>query len=250
MKVLISVKAYPTLSSKYDELVCTAGFDEDGNWIRIYPIPFRKLDDYSKFKKYQWIELDLIKNSSDFRPESYKPTNIDKITPGDWLDSEKGKWTKRKEFVLKNVYTDMSQLISEAKDKDICTSLAIFKPNEILDFKIEEVDRNWSEDKIKKIKARSEQFNLFDDSDNFFKVVKKLPCKLMIEDWEIGMLFWKTLRRHSGNELKACEDVKKKYFDDFAKTKDLYLYLGTTREFHFMAPNPFVIVGTFHPMKI
>jgi len=108
MKVLITVKAYPTLSSKYDELVCTAGFDEDGNWIRIYPIPFRKLDDYSKFKKYQWIELDLIKNSSDFRPESYKPVNIDKITPGDWLDSEKGKWTKRKEFVLKNVYTDMS----------------------------------------------------------------------------------------------------------------------------------------------
>lgn len=29
-KVLIAVKTYPTLSSKYDELVCTAGFREDG----------------------------------------------------------------------------------------------------------------------------------------------------------------------------------------------------------------------------
>ena len=38
-KVLISVKTYPTLSEKYDELVCTAGFLEDGSWIRIYPIP-------------------------------------------------------------------------------------------------------------------------------------------------------------------------------------------------------------------
>ena len=35
-KVLITVKTYPTLSTKYDELVCTAGFREDGSWIRIY----------------------------------------------------------------------------------------------------------------------------------------------------------------------------------------------------------------------
>jgi hypothetical protein len=29
-KILITVKTYPTLSSRYDELVCTAGFLEDG----------------------------------------------------------------------------------------------------------------------------------------------------------------------------------------------------------------------------
>lgn len=43
-KVLVTVKTYPTLSQKYDELVCTAGFLEDGSWIRVYPVPFRKLD--------------------------------------------------------------------------------------------------------------------------------------------------------------------------------------------------------------
>ncbi|MDX2128367.1 MAG: hypothetical protein SFU91_04955 [Chloroherpetonaceae bacterium] len=41
-KVLIFLKTYPTLSVKYDELVCTAGFREDGTWIRLYPVPFRK----------------------------------------------------------------------------------------------------------------------------------------------------------------------------------------------------------------
>ena len=51
-------------------------------------------------------------------------------------------------------------------------------------------------------------------------------------------------------EKKACADVKKKYFDDFAKTKDLYLFLGTTREFHLIAPNPFVIIGVFYPKKV
>jgi hypothetical protein len=34
-KVLITVKTYPTISVKYDELVCTAGFREDGSWVRI-----------------------------------------------------------------------------------------------------------------------------------------------------------------------------------------------------------------------
>ena len=50
-KVLVTVKTYPTLSDKYDELVCTAGLREDGSWIRIYPVPFRKLDYQNR---YQW----------------------------------------------------------------------------------------------------------------------------------------------------------------------------------------------------
>jgi hypothetical protein len=72
-RVLITVKTYPTLSSKYDELVCTAGFREDGTWIRIYPVPFRKKAYTEQYKKYDWIEIDLVKNRKDFRPESYRP---------------------------------------------------------------------------------------------------------------------------------------------------------------------------------
>jgi len=43
-KVYIVVKTYPTISKKYSEIVCTAGILENGDWIRLYPIPFRKLD--------------------------------------------------------------------------------------------------------------------------------------------------------------------------------------------------------------
>ena len=68
-KVLITVKTYPTLSAKYDELVCTAGFREDGTWIRIYPVPFRKKAYHEQYKKYDWIEVDLVKNDGDFRPK-------------------------------------------------------------------------------------------------------------------------------------------------------------------------------------
>jgi hypothetical protein len=75
-KVLITVKTYPLPSNKYEELVCTAGVLEDGRWIRIYPIPFRSLPHDKKFEKYEWIQLGLVRNKSDFRPESIGPNQM------------------------------------------------------------------------------------------------------------------------------------------------------------------------------
>ena len=62
-RVLVTVMTYPTLSKNHFETVCTAGFREDGSWIRIYPVPHRLLFQYDKPKygKWQWIEADLEK---------------------------------------------------------------------------------------------------------------------------------------------------------------------------------------------
>jgi hypothetical protein len=71
----------------------------------------------------------------------------------------------------------------------------------------------------------------------------------MIEDWETGQLYWNCVKRAPPED--AVRKVRQKYLDDFAKTKDLYFFLGTTREWHVRkAPNPFVIVETFHPPHI
>ncbi|MDX9775464.1 MAG: hypothetical protein RBT40_05880 [Petrimonas sp.] len=253
-RVLITVKTYPTISAKYDELVCTAGFREDGTWVRIYPVPFRKRAYTEQYKKYDWIELDLVKNKSDFRPESFRPVTLEtEINVVGHIDTARN-WEERKQLCLGKIYFSLAELIAEAKDKNIGTSLAVFKPTEILDFYAEPVDRDWSA----KQKAILAQQNLFE---NKFEVVKKLPYKfkfrfkdnqgqvsnMMIEDWEAGQLFWRQLAKYEGNEQKAIEDVRKKYFDDFAKTKDLHFYLGTTQRHHNTAPNPFIIIGTFHP---
>lgn len=257
-KVLITVKTYPTISSKYEELVCTAGFDEGGNFIRIYPVPFRQLDYDKQYRKYFWIEMDLVKNTSDFRPESFRPANIeveDVVVVLNKLGTEYN-WRARKEIVLQKVYSDITVLIDEAKSKDSHTSLAVFKPSVIKDFVWEPVEREWNE----KQKATLTQHNLFEKKKQF-EIVRKLPfkfsyifedikgrsCKLMNEDWELGALFWKCLDKYNGDEEKACLDVKRKYWNDFAKTKDLYFYLGTTKLNHLRAPNPFIIIGTFHP---
>ena len=263
IKLLVAVKTYPTLSQKYDELVCTAGFLEDGSWIRVYPVPFRKLD--TRYKKWQWIELDLVKNVSDSRKESYRPYDYDDITLGKVVDTKNG-WADRKKYALKKVYTNMDELIQEAKDPNIGTSLAVFKPTEIIDFVWEPCERNWDEKKVKAIYQRASQASLFDTEEDrqvkrHFKIVDKVPYefsyvfrsedgkqrKLMIEDWEVGALFRKCVEYYKISEEEACKKVKEKYLNDFAKKKDLYFFLGTTKRYHFFAKNPFIIIGTFTP---
>lgn len=259
-KVLITVKTYPTLSAKYDELVCTAGFREDGSWIRIYPVPFRKKPYTEQYKKYDWIEVDLVKNEKDFRPESYRLKSLDsEIKKVGEIKADGNIWLERRNYCLKKVHLNLAELIAEAKDENIRTSLAVFKPTKVIDFYAEPVEREWDKEKL----AKLNQLNIFETTkEGKFEVVQKLPYKfkfrfldnqgkesnMMIEDWETGQLYWRQLAKYGGDEDKAIQDVRKKYFDDFTKTKDLFFYLGTTFEFHLRnAPNPFVIIGTFHP---
>lgn len=262
-KVLITVKTYPTLSEKYDELVCTAGFREDGTWVRIFPVPFRKLNYDSRYKKWQWIELDLVKNTSDYRPESYRPRDIDnEIKILEELGT-KYEWAHRKRVALGYVYKNMTELLADTKTKG--TSLAVLKPTEVIDFIWEECDREWSKAKMDAVLANQAQGSLFDieETKEIFKVVKKIPYKfsyvfksedgiertLMIEDWELGMLYLNCLDKAKGNEAIACQKVKEKYFGWMYKERDLYFFLGTTKQFHNIAPNPYIIIGTFHPPK-
>ena len=100
-KILITVMTYPIISKKYDELVCTAGVQEDGSWIRIYPLPFHKLDDTNQFKKYQWIEVHVEKNRKDPRPESYNVVDRDNIKLLDIVDTSNN-WSERKKYLFKN----------------------------------------------------------------------------------------------------------------------------------------------------
>ena len=138
-KVLITVTTYPLPSRSYDELVCTAGILETGEWIRIYPVPLKFLKglrDKGKIEtfKYNWIELNLKKRSDDFRPESHSPIYYDfrdVLTLGK-IGTE-GNWAERKILCTKNVYTNFFSLLEDSKPpKNIL--LATFTPLEILSF--------------------------------------------------------------------------------------------------------------------
>ena len=197
-RIYILVKTYPTISEKYSELVCTAGVLEDGSWIRLYPMPFRLLNDEQKYPKYTWVEVNVERNTSDFRLESYRPdieTMVGEPKP------KKINWDERRRAVFKNkqIFTNLQSLIDKAKSP-LKTSLAVFKPTKILDFVIEPDDRDWDPKKLASLQSQSQQLNLFktiQEIEDEFRVVQKIPYKfsyrfeddsgrqsmLMVEDW-------------------------------------------------------------------
>jgi len=264
-RVLITVTTYPLPSRSYDELVCTAGILENGDWIRIYPVPLSFLIDLKgsgklNKVKYTWIELDLNKRADDFRPESHSPVNYDfkDIVIGETINTD-GNWAIRKDFCLKELYTNKAKLLDDSKDpKNI--SLVTFKPSKILGMEIEEDEREWKDE----WKELRKQGDLFETVKPIEILIPKLPykffyrftddegveSKLMIEDWEIGALYWNCLKSSDGNEGIALKKVREQYEDNFIKNKDLYFFLGTTKEWHRRrANNPFVIIGVFYPKK-
>lgn len=265
-KVLITVTTYPLPSRSYDELVCTAGFLETGEWIRIYPVPLKFLnglreDGKIKSFKYNWIELNLKRRTDDFRPESHSPIYYDFrdiVTLG--KIGTAGNWAERKNICISKAYTNLSNLISDSNSpKNV--SLATFKPKEIIGFEIEkEENREWKDE----WKDLRKQGDLFEPDKIPEIIIPKLPykfyyrfrdetgktSKLMIEDWEIGALFWNCYRRAGDNEKIALSKVREKYEKEFLNEKEIYLFLGTTKEWHMRrAKNPFVIIGVFYPKK-
>ncbi len=258
-RVLITVKTYPTLSRKYGETVCTAGVREDGTWVRIYPVPFRRLDEKEQYSKFDWLECRLVRNPSDSRPETFRPVDEHELHPVGDIDTSDN-WRERRRILLKTarVYDRLDELIAGAKANQV--SLAVFKPTRISDFIWEADDRDWDPDKVRQMREATKQYDLFAYNTwrETFKLINKLPysfsykledaagrqSELQVLDWEAGALYWNCLRSVDGDEPKALAKVRQKYFDEFLQ-KDLHFFLGTTQQFHFVAPNPWVIVGVF-----
>ncbi len=271
-RVLVTVMTYPALSDKHFETVCTAGFREDGSWIRIFPIPYRVLlgrDESKRYHKWQWIEVDLEQNFiHDKRRESYHIKDIDSLKLLSPLDKKRANWDLRLNWVLKNkkVYMNMTELLEDTMRDN--TSLAILKPVRIIDVVYKKEDMSKFEEKLKrqenKYKAELLQMQLFEDENEMsdtFRFAEKVPYKfsyvfttedgkqrtLMIEDWETGMLYRKVFQKYMDEEI-ACQKVKEKYLK--MAEDNLYLFLGTSYEWHMKnAPDPYLIIGVFAPPK-
>lgn len=267
-KILITVKTYPTLSRKYAELVCTAGITERGEWRRLYPVRFRQLYGEQKYRKYQWIEAKIEKSISDRRPESYKIMENSLNPIGKPLPTDKFWRARREDFFKKvEVHEDLEVLIEKAHRNEL--SLALFRPNRFLKFTMELVEREWDAGKLADLEKQKQQLHLFKDEETVaheLEIVRKLPykfsyqfedcrgrkCKLMIEDWEIGALYWNCLKDNDNDEQAALEKVKEKYWDDFVQSgkHEISIVLGTTLERHNKkAPNPFVIISVYYPSR-
>lgn len=80
-EVIVLVKAVPQVGIKHGETVCCAGITRDYQWRRLYPVRFRRLENESKFVRWQFIKYLGVRPTHDARPES-RHVYEDKITPG------------------------------------------------------------------------------------------------------------------------------------------------------------------------
>jgi hypothetical protein len=256
LKVLITVKTFPIPSSKYDELVCTAGVNEHGDFVRLYPINFRDLPFSQQYKKYQWLEVDAIKHTGrDSRKESYRP-DCDSIRLIGKPLSTDNNWAERAAYALAKRSQSMEEL--EAKQEQDKASLGIFRPKEVCDLVWTPTDADWKPG----FKAALSQQRLWENRKASKEPPRKVPWKFqykfvcddprckgnhqkMLEDWELGALYWNCIDAGASPD-EACQKVKQKYLDQIcASDRDTHFYVGTI----LAHPKSWVIIGVFWPKK-
>lgn len=251
-KVLITVMTYPLPSQSHQEVVCTAGIMETGEWVRLYPVDYRYQPRERQFHKYQWIEVDLEPRGSgnDNRKESRKP-DLDSIRVLGEPLSTKDAWRERRQIVDRMPHHTLNEL--QALYDEDRTSLGIVRPAKVHDLTISPADPEWKPE----WKALFEQVRLFGPPQ---KPLRKLPytfryvfaCEddqkpheIMIEDWELGVLFLKEAER-LGSDEAAAESVKKKFLGELCREdKDTRFFMGT----HFPW-NTWLVLGVFRPPKV
>ncbi len=238
-EICIVVKTYPTPSKKYWETVCCGGITRAGEWRRLHPVPFRRLEDYQKFRKYEWIRVDVERHASDPRPESYRPRVDTMSVLSDWLPA--GDWRERMELIYGAGVHSLEELsalrdqhgISMGTCKVRCLDDMVYEP-------VSEAERREWEAKI------SQQQLPFDDSQTA-RHITALPYKfryvfrcendecpghrIVTMDFEVGALFWRC-RDATGNDAEAAARVRERCLQVVAgKGKSLHFFVGTHHRF-------------------
>jgi len=253
-RILIWGKTYPELSQKYGETVCTAGCLEDGCPVRIYPVPFRLLDDYEQYSLYQWITAPIKPSPDDPRPESYK-INVDEINPGNRIDTDPG-WMKRRQIIEKDLSWHFDSVCDlQAAQRQSDRSLGIVPVGEVSRVYLKERSDEKEEKHKQKLQAIRAQNELFQDRSPSHLQFQKYRVRV---EWKCGtsgeihpdcdghdmtILAWGLgeLGRRDGPE-KA-----KQKMEELAdpQTYDLKFFLGNMLAYQ----KSFTIVGLWYPKR-
>lgn len=256
LKVLITVKTYPIPSAKYDELVCTAGVTETGDFIRLYPIRFRDLPYSQQYRKYQWIEVLAEKHKGrDTRKESFRAKEDSLKILGEPISTKGTGWAVRAKFALAKRAASMEVLYDQQKAD--ATSLGVIRPKRVMDIEVSADDPEWKPQFLDALR----QQRLWDDRKATSEPPRKVPWKfhyrfecddprcnanhrMMIEDWELGALYWRCVDNGDAPEVAAAK-VKDKFLGTMCSPdRDTHLFVGTVLEH-----GTWVVIGVFWPPK-
>jgi hypothetical protein len=247
-RILITVRTYPVPARKGVEVSCTGGITDDGKWIRLYPVPYRSLEESRRFKKYQWINVSVTRPRNDARPESFTP-RLDSLQIGETV-SPADNWRARREIIRPLMRPSLCAIRREHEEKGSPT-LGIFKPAHITRLTIEDAEQpNWT----------AEQLNILRQIPMFEKAptdeLEKLPFDFKYQfrcsddscsghhltcfDWEIGQAY-RSWRREYGDDWEP--PFRNRFDSEMINKKDTHFFVGNLHQF----PTSWIIVGLFYP---
>ena len=230
-------------------------------WIRLFPVPFRDLEDDQKFAKYQPISVRVESHSSDSRPETRRPDRESLEVTGKMIPS-KDDWRARRPYVEPLMVDSMCE-IQRRRENDR-TSLGIFHPAEILGLDIEEIDVKREKEELAETMARREaQGSLLkgseiDEKEELLGALDLIPYRFKLKyrcadpecgghvqsivDWEILQLYRRQRGRSDWEKI-----LRHRILDEICgPTKDLALIVGNQH----LHENAFLVLGFWWPEKI
>lgn len=247
-RALIVVRTYPVPAYSGIEVSCTAAITEDGQWLRLFPVPYRFMQPDKKFSKYQWINVSIQKASNDSRPESYK-LDPDSIEIESSVSTE-NQWQHRKHFVFPLKRPSLCAIEREREENGHPT-LGIFRPGEIKNLRISETDSTWSSKQRNILNqmllpignAPDEQLEKIPFDIRYEFTCDDSACnghRLICTDWEMGQSY-RTWRAKYGDDWES--KLRQKYEHEMINRFDTHFFVGTLHQF----PGTWIIVGLFYP---
>ncbi|MDA4848049.1 hypothetical protein [Hoeflea poritis] len=222
------------IGKSHGETVCCAGIDLYGNWLRLYPVSFRVLDDGKKFKRWDRIKFNWRTPTTDDRIESRHVDSQTLEIVGRLPDREK------ESFLAQKIVTSLD------KEREEGRSLALLKP-EIKAFNINKK----SNDKLAEQQKRIDAFHAQSD---FFVPKPAVPSRACpyefvyryitddgeregtCQDWETEATFFNWSRTYG--EAKALSKMQQQFGRNLPQ-KGLMFAMGT----HSRWPDTWLING-------
>jgi hypothetical protein len=248
-RALIVVRTYPMPSRSGVEVSCTAAITDKREWLRLFPVPWRLLEQDRRFRKYQWVDI-TVQKANDHRPESYKLKPDGIVIASDPLDTE-NYWQARKEVVLPLKAASLCDLIRQ-RDTQGHPTLGIFRPKVIYGLAITPESPNWTHEQLNALR----QGHLFLEKPE--QELEKIPLafryefdcddqkctghKIICTDWEMSESYRKW-RAEYGNQWE--EKFRQRYESDMIHKNDTHFYVGTMHRY----PGTWIIVGLFYPPR-
>jgi hypothetical protein len=257
LKMVVLVKAAPVLTSQLEETMCVAGARIDigePQWIRLHPVPFRDLDDDSKFAKYQAVSVAAHRPRSDRRPESWSPV-YGSIAPAESMGTDNG-WAHRRQLVSRLGEATMCDLIEANRSGSGpgTPSLAVVRPVEPPTLKITARNEAQLTRWRRLAGAAASRQSLFDDQNNRKPDFEVVPWRFQYEfrclapecsghtqtivDWEV-LALW----RHVWHRTDWREQMRLKFEETLWNGRDSVLFVGNQEQY----PISFLVLGVFWP---